>query len=160
MSILGAHGLKTDVTGTSSKFALLERAANSKGEWVYVQANGAITQYAVVKIDNDGQAAMLTTAISGAEPTAVGIAQATFADDAYGWVWVGRGGGSGSGIKVLALTLCATDVKLYTTATSGAIDDTATDLIAGLTLVSTNAAGGTVATECYSPICLTTNAQD
>lgn len=161
MANFGGFGLQTGITHTTAKQAnLLDRKGNSKGTWIYVQAAGAIDQYGIVKVDNDGQAAMLTTTISGAEPTLCGVAQVAFADNDYGWVWIGEGGGSGMGIKVLAATLCATDVKLYTHATAGIVDDTATDLIQGLTLVSTNAAGGTVATECFSPSILTTNCQD
>ena len=152
-------GFNYKYADTEQKSELLDRFTHSDGEFVYVQANGAVAQYAIVKIDNDGQAAELTTTISGSEPTACGILQVALADNEYGWAWV-KGGGSGKGIKVKALTLCATDVKLYTTATAGAIDDSATDLVQGLTLCSTNAAGGTVATECYSPIEICTNCQD
>ncbi len=135
---------------------LLDRGSNKLGEWVYGQANGAISQYSVVKIDNDGQLSQLTTAISGDEPTRVGIAQVALADNEYGWVWVGCGGGSGSGIKVTALANCAVDVKLYTTTTAGSIDDTATDLIVGLTIV-TAPGGSAAAVECYAPTYLYTN---
>lgn len=154
-------GVNFEGTTTSAKFALGEKCFDSKGgSWVYVQANGAIAINDAVKVDKDFQASKLTTAVSGAEPTDVGIAQVAFANDEYGWVFEGPGGGDGSGIKVNALTLCATDVKLYTTATDGAVDDTATDLIQGLMLCSTNATGGTVATECYATQKLVTNCQD
>lgn len=154
-------GVNFEATETSAKFRLGEACFDSEGGlWVYVQANGAITAYDVVKVDHDGQATSLTTTISGSEPTAVGIAQVAFADNEYGWVWRGQGGGTGSGIKVRANTLCATDVKLYTHATAGTVDDTATDLIQGLMLVSTNSAGGIVATECYATSYLMTNGQD
>lgn len=154
-----AFGFNYKVADATPKARLLDRYDHRDGTFVYVQAGAAIAIYDAVKIDNDGQAVLLTTAVSGTEPTSVGVAQVALADNEYGWVWV-KGGGSGKGIKVNALTLCATDVKLYTTATGGAIDDTATDLILGLTLCSTNAAGATVATECYSPIEICTNCQD
>lgn len=152
-------GFNYKYADTEQKSELLDRFEHSDGEFVYVQANGAVAQYDIVKIDNDGQASALTTTISGAEPTACGVLQVALADNEYGWAWV-KGGGSGKGIKVNALTLCATDVKLYTTATAGKVDDTATDLIQGLTLCSTNGTGGTVATECFSPIPICTNCQD
>lgn len=158
MSILGPHGFNPDVTTATGKFDLLSRAANEKGEWRYGKASAAIEQYTPVKISNDGDITILTTAESASEPTGAGVTQIAFAVNEYGWVWVGCGGGAGSGIKVKALTLCQNAVKIYTTAdASGAVDDTATDLIQGLSLISTNAAGGTVAMECYSPIFLTTN---
>lgn len=156
----GEFGINYTKTSTVLKDAkLLDLAAHRDGKFVFVQANGAIDQYAAVKIDNDGQASMLTTAISGTEPTAVGVAQVAFADNEYGWVWVGEGGGSGKGIKVKVAASCATDVKLYTTATAGVLDDTATDLIQGLTIVSTDGGAGS-AIECYSPCRLFTNCQD
>lgn len=158
MSNLGANYLTVD---TTQKFDL--RASyydeSAEAEFVYVQASGTIAAFDAVKIDHDGTAAALTTTISGAEPTRVGVAQVGLSTGQFGWVFV-RGGGTGRGIKVNALTLCTADAKLYTTATAGAIDDTATDLIQGLVLVSTNAAGGTVATECHAVTYLTTNCQD
>lgn len=137
-----------------------ERKVKGVGTFKYVKASAAFAVYAAVKVDDDGTAAGITTTISGSEPTLVGFAQVAFAINAYGWVFIGEGGGSGVGIKVLAQTLCAADAKLYTTGTAGEIDDTATDLIQGVKLITTNAAGGTVATEVYAVSRMTTNAQD
>lgn len=155
------HTLGVDFlsTSTTQQFALGTQVLTDQGFFVYGQANGALTVYDAAKVDDDGQLAALTTAISGAEPTAVGIAQVAFADNEYGWVWRGCGGGSGSGIKVNVLASCAADVKIYTTATAGALDDTATDLIQGLKLVSANG-GSTAAVECFAATLLCTNSQD
>lgn len=119
--------------------ALLDYAKNKDGVWQFVQANGAIAQYAAVKIDNDGQAVELTTTVTGTEPTSVGIAQVAAADNEYLWVFRGMGGGAGKGIKVLLAQDCAQDVKLYTTATDGTLDDegSGTDLIENVVLVAT-----------------------
>lgn len=154
-----SHGISPTIADTDQKEDLLAEGRNSKGVWVYVQASGAVAQYSAVKIDNDGQAAELTTAISGTEPTAVGIAQVALADNEYGWVWAGEGGGSGKGIKVTVLADCAAGAKIYTTTTAGSVDDTATDLIQGLTTLTTDGGSGS-AVEVYSPIRLVTNAQD
>lgn len=157
-------GVRFEETSTTALFKLGERCHDSGGgSWVYVQANGAITQYDAVKVDNDYQIVPITTAISGSEPTNVGLAQVAYADNEYGWVFEGPGGGVNSGIKVRALTLCATDVKLYTNATTaGTVDDTPTsmDLIQGLTIVATNSSGSTAAMEVFASTFLTTNAQD
>lgn len=157
-------GARFEETSTTALFAVGEACEDSwGGKWKYVQAQGALSINSVGRVDNDGQLVPLTTALSGTEPTMVGIPQVAFADNAYGWVFVGPGGGVGSGIKVLARTLCATNVKLYTTDTAGPdtnVDDSATDLIAGLTLCTTNAAGGTVATECFAATTMCTNCQD
>jgi hypothetical protein len=102
------------------------------GEFVFVQANGAIAQYAFVVIETDGQAAELTTTNAGSNGLLVGAAQVAFADNEYGWVWVGglRGGGVGSGIKGTILTGYVAGNNLNTTATAGAADDTSTTKIA------------------------------
>lgn len=153
------HGFNYKLVDATQKTKLLDTFENSAGKFVYVQAAGPIAQYAIVKIDNDGTADELNTTVSGSEPTACGIAQVAAEEDEFLWVWV-KGGGLGKGIKVKALTLCATDVKLYTTATDGCVDDSATDLIQGLTLCDTNGTAGTVAMECFSPIEICTNCQD
>ena len=121
--------------------------------FMYVKAASAITAFDIAKIDDDFTIASLTTTISGSEPTACGAAQIAFATNEYGWVAVkGR-------FKVNALTLCVADVKLYTTATAGAVDDTATDLIQGLKLLTT-VGGATAATEAYASTYMVTNGQD
>jgi hypothetical protein len=42
--------------------------------WKYVQADGAIAQYAIVGLEATNEAVELTSTISGARPTAVGFA--------------------------------------------------------------------------------------
>ncbi len=153
-------GARYEETSTTALFALgTVSVDNEGGRWRYVQANGALTIYDAVKIDNDFQAVQLTTTVSGSEPTNVGIAQVAFSDNEYGFVFEGPGGGLGSGIKVNTLASAVADSKMYTTGTAGAIDDTATDLIQGLTIVTTNG-GSTAAVECYAACKLVTNAQD
>lgn len=148
-------------TSTTQLFPLGQACIDSEGgHWVYGQANGALTQYDCVKIDNDGQVVQMTTTVSGAEPTAAGVVQVAFADNEYGWVWRGgAGGGLNSGIKVRVLASCAADVKIYTTATAGCLDDTATDLVQGLCIIAANG-GSTAAVECFASGLLMTNAQD
>jgi hypothetical protein len=97
------------------------------GTWMFVQADGAIDQYAFVKITDDGQAAMLTQSNDSAILQA-GVAQVAAANDEYLWVWVGGvgGGGVGSGIKGKVAASYAADAALYTTTTAGVADDSAT----------------------------------
>jgi hypothetical protein len=75
-----------------------------EGDFVFVQADGAIAQYAFVKITEAGQASEATDAIAG--PVQVGVAQVAAADNEYLWVWIGgpMGGGTGKGIKGKILT--------------------------------------------------------
>ena len=103
-----------------------------EGEFVFVQADGAIDQYAFVKIEQDGQAAMLTTTNAGSQGLLVGVAQVAFADNEYGWVWVGglNGGGTGKGIRGKVAANYVAKNNLNTTATAGVADDTSTTKIA------------------------------
>ena len=122
---------------TGIDYQLGECAMGSDGtEWVYVQAGGAIAQYDAVGIDEAFQAAALTKAIADAGHT-VGVAQAAFADNEYGWVAT-----KGSNISVNVLANCAADTQLYTTATAGKLDDAAASQTPIDGIVITTAAGG------------------
>jgi hypothetical protein len=125
--------------------------ANDGNTYVFVLAAEAISAYAACRLLENGTVDMLTTTNSGAVPTTVVVPQVAIASASYGWA-VERG----VNFLVLALTLCAADVKVYTTATAGAIDDTATDLIQGLRL---NAAvgGATAATSASAVNGMSTN---
>jgi hypothetical protein len=103
-----------------------------EGEFVFVQADGAIDQYAFVKIEQDGQAAMLTTTNAGSQGLLVGVAQVAAADNEYLWVWVGglNGGGTGKGIRGKVAANYVAKNNLNTTATAGVADDTSTTKIA------------------------------
>ena len=148
---LGINLMETDTA--LGEFSLLTLKPANDGNWYQkVQANGAISQYAFVKVDIDGQAVELTTAISGSEPTAVGCAQIAAADNDY--FWVARGGGTFTGETAAAI---AVDVKIHTTATAGAVDDTGGDVIQGL--VALAATGGAANTTFFSPTLMTTNSE-
>jgi len=127
----------TEVT-TTPKHRLGEYSWGQDGRlWQYVKASAAIAQYAYVKISTDDAftaAEGTTTLLPDTEPAEVGCAQVAIADDSYGWVFRGHGKHKG---KFAAS--CVHDVKIYTTATAGVVDDddTATTLINGLKLLAT-----------------------
>jgi hypothetical protein len=103
--------------------------------WQYVRASGAVAQYAYVKISTDGNftaAEGTTTLLPNTEPAEVGCAQVAIANTRYGWVFRGHGAHTG---KYAAS--CVHNVKIYTTATAGVVDDSATTLINGLKLLAT-----------------------
>lgn len=104
-----------------------------EGDFVFVQADGAVDQYGFVKIEADGQAAMLTTTNAGSQALLVGVAQVALADNEYGWVWIGgpMGGGVGKGIKGKVAAGFVAKANLNTTATAGVADDASTTLIKG-----------------------------
>jgi hypothetical protein len=159
MSFAGSHGINYKLTSTAQGFGLLDMVLHRDGLFVYGQANGALTIYDWVKVDNDGQLAQLTTTLSGSEPTQVGTVQVAYADNDYGWAFAGIGGGSGRGIRGNFLASSVADTKTYTTATAGAADDTATDLIQHVTGVTTNG-GSTAAIEIFASGVMSTNGQD
>ena len=103
-----------------------------EGEFVFVQADGAIDQYGFVKIEQDGQAAMLTTTNAGSQGLLIGVAQVAAADNEYLWVWVGglNGGGAGKGIRGKVAAGYVAKNNLFTTATAGVADDASTTKIA------------------------------
>ena len=135
MSQSGSFGVNYKKTWDGSTIPLPAKlravGSSTEGEFVFVQADGAIDQYAWVKIEQDGQAAMLTTTNAGSNGLLVGVAQVAFADNEYGWVWVGglNGGGVGSGIKGKVAASYVAKANLNTTATAGVADDASTTKI-------------------------------
>lgn len=170
MSNLGMWNL-TASDGLVSQAGLGDEVDVGGCRFGYFRANAtvALTAYAACSIGNTFLATMGTTTTSGAKPTLFCIPQFAVAVDEYFWAPIGPftnltpyndpATGVPIAFKVLALTLCAADVKVYTTATDGAVDDTATDLIAGLALTST-VGGATAATSCYSVGRMLSNYQD
>jgi hypothetical protein len=151
MSQSGSFGVNYTRAWTGSEgplpAALMDVGSSPVGEFVFVQASGAIDQYAFVVIENDGQAAMLTTTNAGSNGLLVGVAQVAAADNEYLWVWVGglAGGGAGSGIKGKAAASYAAKANLYTTATAGVADDaTGTTKISYVVGLETLTGAGTV----------------
>jgi hypothetical protein len=120
--------------------------SSPEGVFMFVQADGAIAQYAFVKISDDGQAVELTTTNAGSNNLQVGVAQVAAADNEYLWVWVGGvgGGGVGSGIKGKAAASYVADANLNTTATAGVADDASTTKIQNVVGLTTLVGAGTV----------------
>jgi hypothetical protein len=160
LDLVGQNPTNTSTT-PEQKIGSISQFEN--GRYMYVKASAAVAQYACVKIDDDYTIAELTTAISGAEPTKVGVAQVSFAAPVvvngvtvytHGWVFIGPGSCS-----VLVAASCVADVKIGTTTTAGVIDDTYTDLVQGIKL-TTNNGGAQAATAAYAACELSTNQQD
>jgi hypothetical protein len=138
MSIQTTGLLGVDLTDTplTAQFALGTTVKTTDGgEYVYVQASGAITQYDWVGIDEDYQCASLTKTIAD-DGWSVGVAQVAFADNDYGWVAI-----RGHNLTGRIAASCAADVSLYTSATAGVLDDSSTSQtkIEGVVAVTANA---------------------
>lgn len=126
----------TDTSLPVGCFLGQQAVASDGATYELVLAAEAISQYQGVVVTYAGAASKLTTTNAGAIPQKVGIAQNAIASGAYGWV-VRKGPCT---VKVLAS--CAKDVKLYTTATAGSIDDTATTQIFGLVITANDGGSG------------------
>jgi len=150
MSGSGSFGVnyKKTFTGTELPLPASVGAVGSlpEGKFIFVQADGAVAQYAFVKISDDGQADELTTTNAGSNNLQVGVAQVAALDNEYLWVWIGGpgGGGVGSGIKGKVAASYAADANLNTTATDGVADDSSTTLIKDVVGLTTVVGAGTV----------------
>jgi hypothetical protein len=137
MSQVGSFGVNYRKTFTDTNVPLPTPVGTVgslvEGDFVFVQADGAIDQYGFVKIEADGQAAMLTTTNAGSNALLVGVAQVAAADNEYLWVWIGgpMGGGVGKGIRGKVAANFVAKANLNTTATAGVADDASTTLIKG-----------------------------
>lgn len=121
--------------------SLLQRGENKDGEFIFVQAGGAIDQYAAIGVTGSGQATELTTTTYAASAV-IGFAQIDVADNEYFWLWVGKGGGTGSGIKGLVAANYAAFAAINTTATAGVVDDAATKILGGVVGLTTDGGSG------------------
>jgi hypothetical protein len=128
----------TAITDTLAKFTLGTWYIDRLGRhWQYVKGGATLAQYEYCKVSTDGNftiTSMTTTTNPSTEPAEVGCVQVSggFTSTKYGWVF--RGGGSHIGLFAAS---CVQDVKIYTTATAGVVDDAATTLVNGLKLITT-----------------------
>lgn len=132
MSRNGSFGVnykKSYGTAPSINEAVLgDRGSDRLGEYIFVKASGAISQYGLVIVDKafTATAATITNTTTPAASIQGGIAQVALADTEYGWVWIGNGGGTGSGIKVLIAASYTAGNILYSNATAGKADGSST----------------------------------
>lgn len=162
MAAPGNYNL-TASDGTTPQFGLGDEVDVSGARYKYLKSAAAIAQYAACTVQIDYDAEEGTTTTSGAIPTLVAIPQfAVAAAGEYFWAPIGpfgpyREDGS-TRFKVKAAASCADSVKLYTTATAGVVDDSATDLVAGLLLIETITSAE--AADCIAVCRMVTNCQD
>lgn len=144
----------TSSDGLVAQAGLGDEANICGAQYKYCKSAAAIAQYAACTVADTQVAQEATTTTAGSDPQDVVIPQfAIAAADEYFWAPVGPftlREDSSTAFYVKAATLDAENVKQYTTGTAGVVDDSATTLISGLKLTSTNAAGGTVATPCVA----------
>jgi len=161
MNLLSSDGIAAD--GSVPSFAVGTEVEVKGTVYKYLKSAGAVAQFAACTISNAGVAAEGTTTTSGAKPTLFAIPQfAIAAANEFFWAPIGPIAATSfdgsTTFKVLAAASCATDVKLYTTATAGVVDDAATDLIAGLQLTETITTAR--AANCIAQCRMVSNCQD
>ena len=160
-NLTSSDGVQVD--GGAPFFAVGTEVEIKGTVYKYLKSGAAIAQYDAVTISNAGVAVSGTTTTSGAKPTLFAVPQfAVAAANEFFWAPIGpialtTFDGSTT-FKVNAAASCATDVKLYTTATAGVVDDTATDLVAGLQLTETITTA--LAANCIAQCRMVSNCQD
>lgn len=121
----------------------MEVIGTDGSKWEYVLAATVININDCVLLDAGSNASQSTKAIADTISVRPAVAAAVAIPAAsFGWVAT-----SGQSLKVNVLTGTAANAALYTTATAGALSSTSTsqDLIAGITVTTANASGGTLA---------------
>mgnify|MGYP003144589166 CR=1 FL=1 len=109
---------------------------NDSSTWLYVTAGSAIAQYDVVSVDEDYSGIPATKAAID-DGHIIGVAPEAISSGEYGWVQL-------TGVVTMnVLASAAADVKLYSSATAGSLDDDSSgqSRVAGICL--TTARGGT-----------------
>lgn len=114
------------------------------GEWMFVRAGAAITQYSFVLISNT----FVATETSGASTIVqhVGVAQVAAALNEYLWVWIGgpAGGGVGKGVRGRIAASYVANTPLLTTATAGVADDAGSTTIKNVFATAATVAAASV----------------
>lgn len=147
MSQTGSFGIKTTASyGTSPTIVparVLDRGSDTRGDFMFVQASGAVTAFDAGIISAAGLFVSVTTTTASTTPKIVGIAQCAAATGEYLWVFIGNGGGTGKGIKVRVAASYVAGTKIYTTATAGVLDDAVTaGIISGVVGLTTDSGSG------------------
>jgi len=131
---IAGHDLLT--TSTTALLAVGTWHVDPLGRfWQYAKGAATIAVSEYVKVSGDGLftlTSLTTTTNPSTEPASVGNTGVAFTSTLFGWVFRGNGLHTG---KFAAS--CVQDVKIYTTATAGVVDDAATTLVSGLKLITT-----------------------
>lgn len=143
-SVSNTIGVTLTNVDTTSQFTTGTVVNTSDGgQAIYVQALSEISTYAAVAVYDTQKAQMLTTTLA-ATCKRVGFAQTSIASGYYGWVQLG-----GKVLVNLAVN-CAPSVPLYTTATSGVLDDAVVSGGVVFGLVATTSISNATAVTCIA----------
>lgn len=126
--------------------------SSPEGDFMFVKAGEALTQYDWVSVQSDYTVLQLETA-NASVAQQCGAAQVAASTGQYLWIFIGGpgGGGTGVGIKARFINYTANGI-VYTTTTPGVCDDVLTTRILnvkGLTTVGGTAAAAEIWTSGY-----------
>lgn len=153
----GFAGVDLTVVDTSKKHRLGTEVQDNEGNtWMYCQADEAISPYQVCIVRPNY---LLLRANAGriiSVPYQLVVPQVTLGDTYYAWCIC-----KGRDFEILAGASCAADVKLYTSASIGVLDDDATsqNLIQG-TRFNNASAGASAITNASSSGYMEANVQN
>ena len=148
----GIIGADVAIQSITPLFTLGTTISRSGTTYRYVKAGSSnLTAYRFCIINPvDYRAFESTTTNAGVLPMMIGVPQINMTADYFGWIAT-----AGSFTGYLAAN-CVSYVKLYTTATLGLADDSATTLIRGVQ-ATTTVGGASANTVCFSPIEMAVN---
>ena len=129
-NLIGVNLRSSD--GTTANFALQSRVpAANDGEWVYIQANGAISAGELVAINSAGTGTRATATLA-ATGSQLAFAQFAIADTEYAWVAI-----NGAPMTVSVSATSTLQAVLYVATTSGKLSTTASSgTLAGIALLT------------------------
>ena len=136
-------GANLTTTTTTAQFTTgVKVHGNQDTEWVYVEANGAISAGDIVEITASGTASRATTAGPRTSITELAAAQNAFASGEYGWV-----ARRGYGLTVAVSATVQPATTLYIATTSGKLSNTsASATIVGILINNASATATTTTT--------------
>lgn len=148
----GTIGFDTTNPTTNPVAALGEtKMGLDRNQYIYVRAAEAITAFSLCLIADSG-AGTVTMSTGGAStvPRAYCVPQVAMANGEYGWAVR-----MGENFTIRTGAACAANVKVYTHATAGTIDDVSTTqtLIQGLQLTVAAGSATTTTASASIPLC-------
>lgn len=139
-------GVDLNNTSTTALFTLGQSVTGTQNsEWVYVQANGAVSAGDICEINATGTASRATTAGPRTSVTELGVAQNAFADQEYGWI-ARRGYNMTVAISATVQPALTGTAELYIATTSGKLSNTSASATVRGIIINNGSATATTTT--------------
>lgn len=137
--VIGVALTRTDATALFPVGTIVN--LSDGGQAIYVQGLSEISTYAAVLVDASSKAQMTTTTLA-VNNKRIAFAQTSIASAYFGWVQMG------GTFLVNCAANCAPNVPLFTTATSGVLDDATVSAAYVQGIVATNTISNATAITC------------